>query len=71
MDFNHLKTFLEIAKWRSFSRAAKKLHITQPSISAQVRRVLEDTAWGPYRTEFFVSYDYKAVGMGEHDKATQ
>src|ERR1700753_22291 len=37
MDFNHLRTFLEIAKWKSFSRAAEKLRITQPSISAQVR----------------------------------
>ena len=37
MDFNHLKSFLEISKQKSFSRAAEKLHITQPSISAQIR----------------------------------
>ena len=35
----------------------------------EVNRVLEDTAWGPYRTEFFPTYDYKAVGMGQHEKA--
>ena len=35
----------------------------------EVNRVLEDTAWGPYRTEFYPTYDYKAVGMAEHDKA--
>ena len=37
MDFNQLKTFLEVSRHRSFSRAAEKLHITQPSISAQIR----------------------------------
>ena len=35
----------------------------------EVNRVLEDTAWGPYRTEFYPTYDYKPVGMAEHDKA--
>ena len=35
----------------------------------EVNRVLEDTAWGAYRTEFYPTYDYKAVGMAEHDKA--
>jgi hypothetical protein len=35
----------------------------------EVNRVLEDTAWGTYRTEFYPSYDYKAVGLAEHEKA--
>ncbi len=35
----------------------------------EVNRVLEDTAWGAYRTEFFLSYDYKAVGLESHQKA--
>ena len=35
----------------------------------EVNRVLEDTAWGPYRTEFFPTYDYKAVAAAEHQKA--
>jgi len=34
----------------------------------EVNRVLEDTAWGAYRTEFYPTYDYKAVGLAEHDK---
>lgn len=37
----------------------------------EVNRVLEDTAWGVYRTEFYATYDYKAVGMAEHEKATR
>lgn len=35
----------------------------------EVNRVLEDTAWGAYRTEFYPTYDYKAVGLAEHEKA--
>ena len=35
----------------------------------EVNRVLEDTAWGAYRTEFYLTYDYKAVGLAEHEKA--
>ncbi|WP_175821527.1 hypothetical protein [Burkholderia sp. BCC0419] len=35
----------------------------------EVNRVLEDTAWGVYRTEFYPTYDYKAIGMGEHERA--
>ena len=37
MDFDHLRTFLEVSRQKSFSRAAEKLHVTQPSISAQIR----------------------------------
>jgi hypothetical protein len=34
----------------------------------EVNRVLEDTAWGAYRTEFYPTYDFKSVGIGQHDK---
>ncbi len=37
MDFEWLSTFLEVARQKSFSRAAERLHVTQPSISAQIR----------------------------------
>ncbi len=35
----------------------------------EVNRVLEDTAWGVYHTEFYPTYDYKSVGLSAHDKA--
>ncbi len=41
----------------------------QSSRLREVKRVLEDTAGGSYRTEFYPTYDYKAVGMASHDKA--
>ena len=37
MNFDWLTTFLEVARQKSFSRAAEKLHVTQPSVSAQIR----------------------------------
>jgi DNA-binding transcriptional LysR family regulator len=37
MDFEQLRTFMEVSRLRSFSRAAEKLSVTQPAISAQIR----------------------------------
>lgn len=37
MDYDQLASFIEVAKLRSFSRAAEKIYRTQPAISAQVR----------------------------------
>jgi DNA-binding transcriptional LysR family regulator len=37
MDFEQLKTFLEVWHQKSFSRAAAKLRITQPAVSAQIQ----------------------------------
>ena len=35
----------------------------------EVNRILENTAWGSYRTEFYPTYDYKAIGIAAHEKA--
>jgi len=37
MDFEQLRTFQHVSKLKSFSRAAEKLGVTQPAISAQIR----------------------------------
>jgi len=37
MDFEQLRTFLEVSRNKSFSRAGEKLSLTQPAISAQIR----------------------------------
>ena len=34
----------------------------------EVNRILETTAWGSYHTEFYPTYDYKAIGLASHDK---
>jgi hypothetical protein len=35
----------------------------------EVNRAIEQTAWGGYRTEFYPTYDYKAIGEQAHAKA--
>ena len=61
---------IEVVSWYVTMGIGQVITLRLPATRIrEINRVLEDTAWGPYRTEFFVSYDYKAVGMGEHDKA--
>lgn len=61
---------IEVVSWYVSMGIGQIITLRLPaSRIREVNRVLEDTAWGPYRTEFFVSYDYKAVGMAEHEKA--
>ena len=43
MDLDQLETFVAVAKERGFSRAAEKLHRTQPAISQSVRKLEEET----------------------------
>src|SRR5262245_28972658 len=42
MDLNALKIFRAVAQERSFSRAAAKVHRTQPAVSQAVRRLEVD-----------------------------
>jgi DNA-binding transcriptional LysR family regulator len=42
MDISALKTFLAVAQERSFSRAAAKVHRTQPAVSQAIRRLEVD-----------------------------
>src|SRR5438093_3639626 len=42
MDISALKTFLAVAHERSFSRAAAKVHRTQPAVSQAIRRLETD-----------------------------
>src|SRR6201989_1220584 len=42
MDLAALRIFLAVAEERSFSRAAAKVHRTQPAVSQAVRRLEDD-----------------------------
>ena len=39
MDFRQLETFIEVANLKSFSRAAEKLHITQPTVTNHIQNL--------------------------------
>ena len=61
---------IEVVSWTVAMGIGQVVVLRLPaSRIREVNRVLEDTAWGVYKTEFYPTYDYKDVGMAEHDKA--
>ena len=42
MDFKQLQSFVAVAKYKSFSTAAEKLFISQPTISTHIRLLEEE-----------------------------
>lgn len=39
MEFNQLESFLKVVKYKSFSKAAKELYLTQPTVSNNIRNL--------------------------------
>ena len=61
---------IEVVSWYVMMGIGQVVTLRLPaSRLREVNRILENTAWGSYRTEFYSTYDYKAVGIGAHDKA--
>jgi hypothetical protein len=61
---------MEVVSWYVMMGIGQVVTLRLPaSRLREVNRILENTAWGSYRTEFYPTYDYKAVGMANHDKA--
>ena len=61
---------IEVVSWNVVMKIGQIVTLRLPATRLrEINRVLEDTAWGAYRTEFYPTYDYKAVGLAEHDKA--
>ena len=53
---------MEVVSWYVAMGIGQVVTLRLPATRVrEVNRVLEDTAWGGYRTEFFPSYDYKAA----------
>ncbi len=44
MDSTDLETFLAVAEARSFSRAAERLHLSQPAVTKRIKRLEENLA---------------------------
>jgi hypothetical protein len=61
---------VEVVSWYVMMGVGQVITLRLPaSRLREVNRIIEDSAWGPYRTEFYPTYDYKAVGMAQHDRA--
>jgi hypothetical protein len=61
---------VEVVSWYVMMGIGQVVTLRLPaSRLREVNRILEDSAWGPYRTEFYPTYDYKTVGIANHDKA--
>jgi len=63
-------TGMDVVSWYVAMGIGQVITLRLPaSRIRELNRVLEDTAWGAYRTEFYPTYDFKAVGVAEHEKA--
>jgi hypothetical protein len=61
---------VEVVSWYVMMGIGQVVTLRLPaSRLREVNRILENTAWGSYRTEFYPTYDYKAIGIAAHDKA--
>jgi hypothetical protein len=60
---------IEVVSWYVMMGIGQVVTLRLPaSRLREVNRIMETTAWGAYRTEFYPTYDFKAVGIGQHDK---
>lgn len=63
-------TGIEVVSWYVMMGIGQVVTLRLPaSRLREVNRILENTAWGSYHTEFYPTYDYKAIGLASHDKA--
>ena len=61
---------VEVVSWYVMMGIGQVVTLRLPaSRLREVNRVIENSAWGAYHTEFYPTYDYKAVGIANHDKA--
>jgi hypothetical protein len=61
---------VEVVSWYIVMGIGQVVTLRLPaSRLREVNRVLEDTAWGAYHTEFYPTYDYKPTGVANHEKA--
>jgi hypothetical protein len=61
---------IEVVSWYVMMGIGQVVTLRLPaSRLREVNRIFETMAWGVYRTEFYPTYDYKATGTANHDKA--
>jgi hypothetical protein len=61
---------VEVVSWYVMMGIGQVVTLRVPAARVrEVNTVLENTAWGAYRTEFYTTYDYKAIGEQKHAEA--
>src|SRR3979490_2587929 len=61
---------IEVVSWYVMMGVGQVVPLRLPaSRLREVNRIIENSAWGSYKTEFYPTYDYKAIGIAAHDKA--
>lgn len=61
---------VEVVSWYVMMGIGQVVTLRLPaSRLREVNRIFETSAWGAYRTEFYPTYDFKAIGIANHEKA--
>ena len=61
---------IEVVSWYVMMGIGQVVTLRLPaSRLREVNRIMETSAWGSYHTEFYPTYDYKAIGVASHEKA--
>jgi hypothetical protein len=61
---------IEVVSWYVMMGIGRVVTLRVPAERLrEINRAIEQTAWGAYRTEFYPTYDYKAIGEDLHAKA--
>jgi hypothetical protein len=61
---------VEVVSWYVMMGVGQVVTLRLPaSRLREVNRIFETSAWGAYRTEFYPTYDYKPIGIANHEKA--
>ena len=61
---------IEVVSWYVMMGIGQVVTLRLPaSRLREVNRILENSAWGSYHTEFYPTYDYKPTGLASHEKA--
>jgi len=61
---------IEVVSWYVMMGIGQVVTLRVPAERLrEVNRVLEETAWGGYRTEFYSTYDYKAIAEQQRKSA--
>jgi hypothetical protein len=61
---------VEVVSWYVMMGVGQVVTLRLPaSRLREVNRIIETSAWGSYRSEFYPTYDYKPIGIANHEKA--